>query len=577
MYLRYFMWNFVGRQNDIQGHGEFTHGNWLSGIKFIDEARLGSQENLPAYLKNNKARNKYYFLPFLLGIFGLFTQYRRSKRDFTVVTLLFVFTGIAIVVYLNQYPYQPRERDYAYAGSFYAFAIWIGLGLIPLYNLLKKALPGTVGAGIATVAALLLVPGIMAKENWDDHDRSNRYMARDFAKNYLNSCAPNSILVTYGDNDTFPLWYVQEVEGVRTDVRVLCFTLFNTDWYIDQMARKAYESDAMKFSMDHSQYVQGKRDIVYALDDERIKEPVELSQAMEFVASDDKRTKLPMATDEDLDYIPTKKLRLYVDSAKVVQNGIVKPEDADKIVPYIDFNVKGNWLQKNELMLLDFLAQNNWDRPVYFTSMGDMSVSFRDYLQLDGFAYRFVPIKTKTSAIELGRIDSDVLYDHMMNKFVWGNLDMPGIYLDQTIVRTTNIVRIRSSFDRLAAKLIREGEKEKALKVLDKGIAVMPNENIPYDLNNIGMIESYYKLGEDEKANEVARVMFDQAKEELQYYFSLPTNLIGSVDYEMRVAMRVIQELMRVTKEQKQTEFNTEIEESFNDLYMQFVQIMEAK
>lgn len=278
MYLRYFMWNFVGRQNDIQGHGGITNGNWISGVNFIDSARLGDQKSLPEHMKNNKARNKYYFLPLLLGLIGFFYMYNKGtqgKQDLWVVSLLFIMTGLAIVVYLNQYPHQPRERDYAYAGSFYAFAIWIGLGVLSLYEGLKKLAPATVSAGVVSVICLILVPGIMASENWDDHDRSGRYTALEFGANYLKTCQPNSVIFTNGDNDTFPLWYNQEVEEFRTDVRVCNLSYFQTDWYIDQMKRKAYDSDPLPISFEPDQYVQGNRDVIYLMNDPRIK--VELS------------------------------------------------------------------------------------------------------------------------------------------------------------------------------------------------------------------------------------------------------------------------------------------------------------
>lgn len=586
MYFRYFMWNFAGRQNDIQGHGDKFRGNWVSGIPFVDN-RLGDQEDLPNSFKKNNARNHYYLLPLLLGILGLAFQFSRGSRDFLVVTLLFVLTGLAIVVYLNQYPYQPRERDYAYAGSFYAFAIWIGLGVMAISNFFGKFIKGVAGPAVATAATLVLVPGIMASENWDDHDRSDRYIARDFAKNYLESCAPNAILITYGDNDTFPLWYAQEVEGIRTDVRVLCFTLFNTDWYVDQMARKAYDSDALNFSMGHDKYVQGSRDIVYIMEDKRLTDAVDLKQAIEFVASDDVRTKLPTQSSENLDYLPTRTLRLKVDKEKVLANGTVKQKDADKILPYLDLkiNKSTSFLQKNELMLLDFLAHNNWERPVYFTSMGDVAVSFRDYLQLEGFAYRFVPISTRSNMGELGRIDSDVLYDNMVNKFNWGNLNKEGVYLDQTILRTTNIVRIRNTFARLGEQLLKENKLDSAKVVFDKAIEVMPNDIIPYDVHSVDILNGYYILadkykarGESAKAEEVlnvasdmTKVIYDETMQEMDFLMNLPLGQRGSVDYERRGGVRILQELSRLTKENNH-ELSQQTDSSFKEIYVKFLE-----
>ncbi|MCK4749817.1 MAG: DUF2723 domain-containing protein, partial [Bacteroidales bacterium] len=316
MYLRYFMWNFAGRQNDIQGHGGILHGNWISGIPFLDEAKLGSLDKLPAKFKDHPSHNTYYLLPLLLGIIGMFYHYKKDKKDFSVVMVLFIMMGFAIVVYLNQKPMEPRERDYAYVASFYAFAIWIGLGVLSIYEFLRKKVPGSLSAGIATVLCLALVPTIMARENWDDHDRSGRYTARDLAYNYLNSCAPNSILYTNGDNDTFPLWYAQEVEGIRTDVRIIKLMLFNTEWYIDQMTRKAYESDPIPMSPPAEKYRDGTNNIIYLV--ERVDKHVDLKEVIEFVASEDPRTKFKPQPGISLDYIPSKKFFLPVDKEKVL-------------------------------------------------------------------------------------------------------------------------------------------------------------------------------------------------------------------------------------------------------------------
>ncbi len=333
------MWNFAGRQNDLQGYGEFFKGNWLSGINFIDESRLGPQDDLPAFLKENKARNKYYFLPLILGIVGLISQFVRSRKDFWVVMLLFIMTGFAIVVYLNQYPLQPRERDYAYAASFYAFAIWIGLGVTGLAGFLQKKIPGILPGILVFLITLLAVPVLMARENRDDHDRSGRYTARDFASNYLNSCEPNAVLFTNGDNDTFPLWYIQEVEGVRTDVRVCNLSYLGADWYIDQMARKAYDSDPLPFGMNRDQYMMGKRDVVYLVD--RINEPVSLKDAMDFVRSEDPRTKTFGNIRERIDYIPSRKFKLEIDKSRIINTKTLPEKDSAKIVNEMQVGIKG--------------------------------------------------------------------------------------------------------------------------------------------------------------------------------------------------------------------------------------------
>ncbi|NLA24056.1 MAG: DUF2723 domain-containing protein, partial [Bacteroidales bacterium] len=458
MYMRYFMWNFAGRQNDIQGHGNLIHGNWKSGISFIDNPRLGDQSKLPDYLKNNKANNKYYMLPLILGILGLIVHFSRHKQDAWIVTFLFILTGLAIVIYLNQTPHQPRERDYAYAGSFYAFAIWIGLGVLFLYDLLKRFLPQVTGAIIALILSFP-IPYIMASENWDDHDRSNRYVAHDFAANYLNSCEPNAILFTYGDNDTFPIWYAQEVEGIRTDVKVCCLPYFASDWYIDQMKMASYESGPMPLTLERRSYEPGARDISYhyRFDEEKGYLPVD--SLMKFVADD--RYSLMDTRDQKFYIYPHNKLYLKTDSAKLVESGMVKPQYAHLIETELKWNLNRKYLLKNELLTLDMLAANDWNRPVYFTSIGSTNtLNLDEYFMLEGFAYRLVPYNTGTKE---GLIDTEVLYDRYMNAMKWGNLNDPSVYIDHTIERTTKILRIRRNFARLAVQLNNEAiqfEKE---------------------------------------------------------------------------------------------------------------------
>ncbi|HAN18905.1 MAG: hypothetical protein A2X13_12085 [Bacteroidetes bacterium GWC2_33_15] len=570
MYLRYFMWNFSGRQNDIQSHGEMLNGNWITGIKAIDNTLVGPQDNLPEGLKNHKSRNVYYMLPFLLGLAGFYFQLRRHFNDFIVVFLLFILTGLAIVVYLNQYPLQPRERDYAYAASFYAYAIWIGLGLLSIYNFLKKKVNAVVSASLATIFCLIFVPGIMAKENWDDHDRSDRYIARDYAANYLNSCAPNAILFTNGDNDTFPLWYAQEVEGIRTDVRVVNLSLLNTDWYIDQMKRKAYNSEPVPFGMNHEQYINGVRDVIYIND--RIKDYVDLKKVIDFVADDDKRTKLQVGADEWIDYLPTNKLILPVNKEKVLSTGIVKQKDADLIVPEIPFVLNKQRITKAELMILDLLATNNWERPVYFVSTGgDGDVGLDDYLQLEGFAYKLVPIKTPGKGyLDIGRIDSEIMYNKLMNEFKWGNMNKTGIWMDHTIVRTVSVMRIRNNFNRLAQQLILENKNDSALAVLDRCAELTPHRNIPYDLFTLDIIESYYRLGANEKADKLVEEFANITEKELNYYFSVPEKFAASLDYEQRLSVHILQRLIEYTKHFGRKDLSVKIEASLNNSFSLF-------
>ena len=449
MYWRYFMWNFSGRQNDIQGNGDILNGNWITGFNFLDSVRLGDQNHLPTSLAKNRGKNKYYMLPLILGLLGLFFQFNagsKGKKDFWVVMSLFIMTGLAILVYLNQEPLQPRERDYAYAGSFYAFAIWIGFGVLSLYQLLNKYSPAKISAIAATTISLIAVPCLMANQNWDDHDRSGRFTARDFGRDYLESCAPNAIIFTNGDNDTFPLWYAQMVEGIRPDVRVCNLSYFQTDWYVDQMRRKAYTSDPLPIKFEHNQYVQGTRDVIYVLD--QIKRPVNLKEAMDFVRSEDQGTKLQQA--DNASFIPTRQLVYPVDKAAVLANNVIDPKDADKIVPQMEIKLTGNYITKDELMILDMIANNNWKRPIYWaiTVGRDKYLNLQDYFQAEGFAYRLVPIKTPASSGQVGRIRTDVMYDNIINKFKWGNMNDPKVYLDENNVRMS--MNVRNSFVRLA-------------------------------------------------------------------------------------------------------------------------------
>lgn len=566
MYWRYFMWNFVGRQNDIQGHGDILHGNWLSGIKFIDEARLGDQDNLPVLLANNKARNTYYFLPFLLGILGIVFQYKRGKdgkKGLWVVFLIFVFTGLAIVVYLNQYPHQPRERDYAYAGSFYAFAIWIGLGVLTITETLKKYIPEIVAAGVTGIITLILVPGIMGTENWDDHDRSGRYTARDFGANYLKTCKPNSIVFTNGDNDTFPLWYNQEVEGVGTDVRVCNLSYLQTDWYINQMRKKAYDSDPVPFSLKPEQYRTGTRDMVYLLDNPRIKRDyVGLKEAIDFIANENPATKLQQA--DNASYIPKKVIRFKVDKEAVIKNKVVEPKDYDKIVDEIVIDLTGkNMLSKDEMMILDLLATNNWERPVYWSITVGRSkyMNLQDYFQVEGFAYRFVPIKSKSlpQQMQFGRVETDIMYSNLMDKFKWGNMNNPDVYLDETNRRM--MTNIRNSFNRLASALIEEGKKDSAIAVIDRCNELIPNKIIPYEYFATNLAENYLKAGASKKGVEMLETTFQQFNDELNYYFSLDTKhlLTKGINQEIQRNMFYLQSIERIARNNGQAELAKKI------------------
>ncbi len=570
MYFRYFMWNFSGRQNDMQGNGEVNKGNWISGIPMIDNMRLGDQSKLPELYKNNRARNRYFMLPFILGILGMLFQFnvdkftkkkkknkeeddtkdkkvtieKQSKEDivgkqgFWIVLALFFLTGLAIVIYLNQTPLQPRERDYAYAGSFYAFAIWIGLGVLAVVEGIRRFLPGKAAAISAGLICLVCVPTIMAQQNWDDHDRSHRYVCKDLAYDYLNTCDKDAIIFTNGDNDTFPLWYAQEVEGIRTDVRVCNLSYLQTDWYIDQMKRKAYESDPMPFSLNHDQYVTGSRDVVHVLDMIKDKR-VDLKEGIKFLASDNPKTKQIKGYEGYFDYLPTRKFFLPVDSLKAIQTGIVNKEDSNKIVKQINIDLDGSMIMKNEMMILDLISNNDWNRPIYFavTVGRDNYMNLEDYFQLEGFAYKFVPIKSNSNSGQIGRVDADKMYEKFMNTFKWGGFDDPRVYLDENHQRMA--MNIRNNMSRLANALIDQGEKDKAVNILDMAFTKLPVSQVPHNYFSLFLAEGYFKTNEKVKGEKILADFGKQTFEEMDYFTSLPTSkftTIGS-DYNMDVSL----------------------------------------
>jgi len=591
MYFRYFFWNFVGRQNDIQGSGGPTEGNWHSGIPFIDNLHNGDQSQVPDHMKSNRGRNAFYFLPLILGLVGLFFHLNRHSRDMLIVTLLFVMTGLAIVVYLNQYPNQPRERDYAYAGSFYAFAIWIGLGVIGLIELIRKGLqkiPGFTKADIvapfaATLIAVLLVPGIMASEGWDDHDRSDRYTARDFAMNYLASCPPNAILFTNGDNDTFPLWYVQEVEGYRTDVRVINLSLFNTDWYADQMKRAVYDAKPAPISMNHLQYRQGTRDAVELITPtllsyvqtaiERQNDPnltPEQSQQLNNILQQYKwilnvdpaiqamytkpvslnvlfdiihktPEKLQHPNYKAYNFFPTNTFVIPVDSQKVVSNGTVPAQWRNNVVDSLTWTLPDQFMNKNTLFVLDILAHNNWERPICFatTAGPDAYIGLEDYLSMEGFVYRLVPVKTGNTLI-----NTPVMFDNLMNKFKWGNLAGEGVYLDETNMRMC--MTLKYSFINLADALLKEGNRAKAIQVMNKCMEVLPEKSVPWaGIGNsssgqimIQMADMYFQTKENKKAEAILSRMTELVSAELNFYGSMSKKQAKQMEKEYQDAVR---------------------------------------
>lgn len=578
MYWRYFMWNFSGRQNDIQGHGEVTNGNWITGIKPIDALLVGPQDDMPNDIANNKGHNVYYMLPLLLGILGLLYQAYAGERgiqSFWVTFFLFFMTGIAIVLYLNQTPYQPRERDYAYAGSFYAFCIWIGFGVAAVARLLEKTKLSPVASAAVSTLVCLFVPIQMAGQNWDDHDRSNRYVARDFGANYLESCEPNAIIFTNGDNDTFPLWYNQEVEGVRTDVRVCNTSYLQTDWYIDQMKRQAYESDPLPIDWKSEEYVQGTRDVAYIVPE--LNRPLDLKVALDFVRSDDERYKSPKGFSKKLDYIPTRTLTYQVDTMAAREHGVIRQEDDSLMlesmtIDLVDAEGKDKpALGKQELMILDMLQNNNWKRPMYYaiTVNSDQFVGLDKFFRQTGLAYQIVPMETKGTTRS---VDTDKMFDNVMNKFKWGGIDNPDVYLDENIIRMCKNMRL-GVFGKLVGALIDEGKNEKALQALDYAMKVIPAETVPMDYYALPFGEFYYELGQKEKAEQVYDLIAEGALRNLNWFFRLNPNQFASVLFDVRQNLALLQEIIRVS-EQYDPEFAKKYKEEFDIYRMAFVNVV---
>jgi len=649
MYFRYFMWNFAGRQNDEQSHGSIVNGNWISGIPFLDAMRLGPQSDMPDNFKSQKGRNKYYLLPLILGLIGLIFSFTYHKDGFWVIFALFFMTGLAIVLYLNQTPYQPRERDYAYSGSFYAFAIWIGLSVLAIYDMLRKLKNNSTKAIIAT-SLTVLVPIEMAAQNWDDHDRSNRFTCRDFASDYLNSCAKNAILFTYGDNDTFPLWYAQEVEGIRTDVRVVNLSLLSTDWYIDQMLRKAYDSETLPISFTPAQYVQGERDIVplynvsqYLFDEkfeanynlyqnqydtvynalieilknskfpekqssdftrisagsksvkaltvftlintladttvsskfdinkiylanlktysDKLLEAIANSYApldklIAFVASGTPESKVPYGNSE-LSFMPSKKMYLSVNKEKVLANGTVTEEHKNSVLDAIRWEMTDTYILKSSLIVLDILAHNNWERPIYFaTSVGDENyMGLKEYFRLEGFAYRLVPYKTKVAENgDIGDVNTDILYDNVMNKFVWGGTDKDNVWVDNFVKRVISIMEIRNVFARLSTALLDENKNEKAIAVLNRCVETLPDKNYEFDYTMLPIIENYYIAEQYDKANSIVTTMATRLEQEMEYFSKFSGNNASNIERDRSMNGYTFNELINLLKAYKQDE-----------------------
>jgi hypothetical protein len=557
MYFRYFMWNFSGKQNDNQGlfAGNVRDGNWITGISPVDNMLYGDQSTMPDSLKNNKANNKLFALPFILGLIGLFYQFKKRSDDGVINMLLFFFTGFAIILYLNQAGYQPRERDYAYVGSFYAFAVWIGLGVLKVKDWLSSKLSQSIAASLATVICLLAVPAIMAQQEWDDHDRSQKVLPRDLAKDYLESCAPNAILFTYGDNDTYPLWYAQEVEGIRPDIRVINFSLLGIDWYINELRYKVNQSNPIDVIWTPSQIEGGKRDYILYRPQENIPQDryYDLYDMMKnYVGSDDADKMDNTRGGDPLNTYPVKRVSVPVDQALVLKNGTVNAKDS--VVNELRFEIPKGALVKNDLALLNIIAANKWNRPIYFTNP-NADLGFDKYIRRDGLSFRLIPV-------ENSRVNDDYMMDKVMNKFGFGNANVKGVYFDEENRRHLN--SIRTAYAELAVDLASKNRKEDARKVLEKADKMLNRGNFDYGMtsranqhnrNSLLFLEACYMADDKVLAEKVAASIKKDMEQQMNYYNSLGGDKGENMSEERRMTDNYLKGL-----EQMQTIYNPRIQ-----------------
>ncbi len=553
MYMRYFMWNFVGRQNDIQGFGGSLKGNWQSGIKQLDELRLGDQSNLPTEMKDNEARNSYYFLPFILGIVGLCFHYRKDKNTFWIFIFLFMIMSVGLVVYLNEIPITPRERDYVFVGSFYVFAIWIGLGAMALIQLLSKKLSVTWALIIGGTFSVIAAPGILLQQNYDDHNRSGRYTARDLAKNYLESCEPNAILFTHADNDTYPLWYCQEVEGIRTDVRVIVMPYLNAGWYIKQINRKINDNEGVKLTISEGNYRSGEFDYLPIIP--KIKTQHSIQRILDFVSSDSAQAKIPLQSGEKVGFIPVEKMNLQI---------------GDKSIP---INLKKNYLLRNELVFWDILSSNINERPVFFTSYADpKQYGLQNYLRYDGLVYRLIPEYTKAESIfEMGKIDSSVLYENLMTKCEWDNLKDEEVYFDWHHRRMFAVTHMRKAFFRLAEQLIAEGDNARALEVIKEGEEVLTPRLWASDYHSVLLARLYFEAGNFEAGQKSLIRIQEELEEWIDYLSNFEGDQRLAIEQEYSMKLYLYQLLAEVS-----TEFDCDGAEAMNERFEKYYSLLKG-
>jgi len=571
MYWRYLMWNFVGRQSDVQGKYD-SEGNWLSGINFIDEIRLGSQENLPQDVLNNKGRNLYYFLPFLLGVIGLMYHAKKDIKSFYVLMVLFLFTGLALKIYLNERPFEPRERDYALVGSFYVFALWIGLGVYSIFETLKSKIKPNLALPITVIGCFMAVPFLLANQNWDDHDRSNKYTALSNAVGYLESCEPNAILFTIGDNDTFPLWYAQEIEGIRKDVRIVNTSLFMTDWYIDQMKTKAYKADPLPISFTRDHYVGDKLDfIIY---NQLTENRWDIKEFLNFIKSDDQRTQMEWQNGQNVPFFPTNKIRIPIDIETVKKNKVVSEKYFDSIVPFIDIDITSKAVYKNRIMMLDIVANNNWKRPICFTggSFDDEDYLWmKEYLQLDGLVYKLIPVKKTatedSTPLDMGQIDSDKMYNNVM-KWTWGNGERTDIYHDVETRR--NSITYRTNLARLMEQLIKENKIKKAKNIINLALDKLPLEQYGFYTLIEPFAGGLYDVKETQKARSLLTQLVNKYQDQLNYYVTLDSSSQNDKMIEIVTNIERYRSLLHIMKAKNDKAFYNKHKAIFNGYNKQF-------
>ncbi|MCE7065931.1 DUF2723 domain-containing protein [Dyadobacter sp. CY326] len=534
MYWRYFLWNFVGRESDQEGAGTLLP--WHAAGSF------------PSSIASNRGHNNFFMLPFLLGIAGLMWMYGKRRDDLLVLGLLFILTGVGLVIYLNPPPTEPRERDYIYVGSFYVFCIWIGFGVLAVAAFLQKAIfNARVRTGVA-VAASISVPLILLAKGWDNHDRRNRFHSVDFARNLLNSCAPNAILFTGGDNDTFPLWYLQEVEGVRTDVRVCVQTFLGIDWYIEQLKRKINKSEALPLSLDMANYATGKNEYVPFYEIAAVKNGINLKEYLELIKQNNKAIQVPLTSGDMTSILPSSTLFLPVDSQKVKSMHIVKNELVPMLGDSMSWNIGTKDLYKSDLVILDIIASNNWERPVYFSStMGAThNLGLQEYLQLEGYTYRLLPVRVQGASD--GYVNSEIMYDNMMKKMQWRSMNDPNVYYDDTY-RGSPVATARISFLRLAGQLIAENDLKKAKEVVNKAMTVMPDDTIPYDQFSVGFVGMLFDVGENKKALDSARIMALRSDENLTWIKEKGGIRNRDVNVDLYTLQTIVQECRRAKQD----------------------------